>query len=403
MADILTFNNSWLRVGSGLLNNELPPVAAKTMRFRFSNTSFDPRTDTVPYSSDYDFTWTKVADGIYDFTYDHAEWLYTTSGSQWSIIGAVRSPSNIKTKPLDTAATVGTLEVIDSNLSGVTKMGNFGNNLQHTIVSAKLRNVGNLTTAAKLFQNTPNLVTVDIDELSSASSLSTMFQSCTSLTSANISAPVATSSTTMFLSCTSLTSATVSAPSVTNSKDMFKSCTSLTSATVDLTSATTTEGLFYGCSSLVSTSLQLSSALTNIKSMFNGCTALTSAPAGLNATTTANVINMNNAFTGCTSLTTAPSLDYSSAVDVFEMFKNTAITAVPTMNTVDGVLTDVRSAFLNCKAVEQGALAMYNVWSSYTTVPNIASYPPFKNCGADTVTGAAELALIPTSWGGGAA
>jgi hypothetical protein len=49
--------------------------------------------------------------------------------------------------------------------------------------------------------------------------------------------------------------------------------------------------------------------------------------------------------------------------------------------------------------VESGALALYQQAGSQATPPSSYSNC-FAGCGRDTVTGAAELAQIPTDWGG---
>jgi len=55
--------------------------------------------------------------------------------------------------------------------------------------------------------------------------------------------------------------------------------------------------------------------------------------------------------------------------------------------------------FRNCYAVESGALALYRQASTQANPPTYHTNT-FKDCGKDTVTGAAELASIPASWGG---
>jgi len=55
--------------------------------------------------------------------------------------------------------------------------------------------------------------------------------------------------------------------------------------------------------------------------------------------------------------------------------------------------------FMNCYKVESGALALYQQARSQANPPSTHNHA-FANCGRDTVTGAAELAQIPVSWGG---
>jgi len=89
---------------------------------------------------------------------------------------------------------------------------------------------------------------------------------------------------------------------------------------------------------------------------------------------TTDITNMNFMFAECTSLTNIPLFDTSK---------------VTTMNNM----------FLNCTNVQSGALALYQQASTQTNPPS-DHYNTFSNCGSNTVTGAAELAQIPSSWGG---
>ena len=117
------------------------------------------------------------------------------------------------------------------------------------------------------------------------------------------------------------TGATVSFPDLTNIatsgiKSCFQSCTSLTS--VDLSALTTVgnngmEYCFFSCTSLTSVDL---SALTTVgiyglNYCFNGCTSLTSVD--LSALTTVGIYGLSNCFNGCTSLT---SISFPSLTDV---------------------------------------------------------------------------------------
>lgn len=62
-------------------------------------------------------------------------------------------------------------------------------------------------------------------------------------------------------------------------------------------------------------------------------------------------------------------------------------------------VTNMSSMFSNCYNVQSGALALYQQVSTQATVPT-HNENTFYQCGASTTTGAAELAQIPSSWGG---
>ena len=109
---------------------------------------------------------------------------------------------------------------------------------------------------------------------------------------------------------------------------------------------------------------------TNIGSMFQHYTALTN----VGLFDSSGITVMTAVFMGCTSLTTIPLFNTSN-------------------------VTDMSAMFSGCTNVESGALALYQQASTQTTPPSTHT-DTFKNCGSNTVTGAAELAQIPTSWGG---
>lgn len=89
---------------------------------------------------------------------------------------------------------------------------------------------------------------------------------------------------------------------------------------------------------------------------------------------TSDVTNMRSMFNNCSSLTAVPLLDTSN-------------------------VTNMRQMFQSCFKVESGALALYQQASSQANPPSEHSNT-FIYCGRDTQTGAAELAQIPSSWGG---
>ena len=114
-----------------------------------------------------------------------------------------------------------------------------------------------------------------------------------------------------------------------------------------------------------------------------------------------------------------PSYNTSSATKMDAMFAYTAIEEMPDINTsnvtnidymclganklkrikqfdVSKVTTCVR-AFEGCRNVESGILDMYNALAALGN--QITDHTgTFTGCGADTITGAAELAQIPSDW-----
>lgn len=113
---------------------------------------------------------------------------------------------------------------------------------------------------------------------------------------------------------------------------------------------------------------------------------------------TTNVTDMFSMFHGCSSLTSVALFDTSNVTDMNGMLKICeTLTSVPLFNTSN--VTDMSYMFEACYNVESGALALYQQASSQTNPPADHS-DTFRWCGALTTTGSAELAQIPSSWGG---
>ena len=112
---------------------------------------------------------------------------------------------------------------------------------------------------------------------------------------------------------------------------------------------------------------------------------------------TTGVTSMLNMFFNCTLLTSVPLFDTSSCTRTRYMFYGcSSLTSVPLFNTSS--CSDMSFMLSGCVNVRSGALALYQQASTQTTPPS--HYETFTNCGSNTFTGAAELAQIPTDWGG---
>ena len=110
---------------------------------------------------------------------------------------------------------------------------------------------------------------------------------------------------------------------------------------------------------------------------------------------TTNVTNMSGMFYSCTSLTTVPLFDTSNVIRMATMFYDCrSLTSIPLFDTSSATI--MSSMFYGCLNVQYGALALYQQASSQATVPTHTT--TFTNCGNNTVTGAAELAQIPSDW-----
>lgn len=164
----------------------------------------------------------------------------------------------------------------------------------------------------------------------------------------------------------------------------------------DTSAITDMHYMFYNCQSLISICLFDTSAVTSMYYTFAGCTSLKSVP----LFDTSSVTNMGCTFYKCMSLESVPLFDTSAATGMGMLFKDCiSLKTIPLFDT--SAATSIYEAFMNCTKVESGALALYQQASTQATPPTHTR--AFKNCGNDTTTGAAELAQIPTSWGGTAA
>ena len=183
--------------------------------------------------------------------------------------------------------------------------------------------------------------------------------------------------------------------SVTSMNGMLNNCTSLTSVPLfDTSSVTGMNNMLNNCTSLTSVPLFNTSSVTHMKLMFYNCTSLTAVP----LFDTGSATNMSYMFYSCTALTTGPLFDTSSVTDMNTMFRGSrAQTSVPLFDTSS--VTHMEYMLFNCRNVASGSYALYQQASSQSTPPSY-HIDCFANCGVDTTTGAAELAQIPTDWGG---
>lgn len=103
-------------------------------------------------------------------------------------------------------------------------------------------------------------------------------------------------------------------------------------------------------------------------------------------------------FDGCTNLENVGTIYAPNVRQVHYMFRGcTSLKSMPSMN-CDNV-TNTMDMFSGCRNVESGILDFYNYLSTKDVA--VTTYSgTFNNCGIDTVTGAAELDQIPSSWGG---
>lgn len=180
---------------------------------------------------------------------------------------------------------------------------------------------------------------------------------------------------------------------ITNMSGMFSGCSGLTDVPLFNTgTCQNMSAMLYGCSSLASVPLFDTSECRNMSYMFYGCSSLTAVP----LFSTGACTNMHYMLGNCSSLESVPLFDTSACQDMFGALGGcTSLTTIPLLDT--SACIDMRYMCDGCPNVEGGALDLYQQASSQATPPASHSYA-FRNCGIDTTTGAAELALIPSDW-----
>lgn len=187
------------------------------------------------------------------------------------------------------------------------------------------------------------------------------------------------------------------APSVTDLHRAFNRCSSLKSVkNMRFQNLTQTIWMFAWCSSLKYVETFDTSKVTNMTGMFSDC-GLVNAP----MLDTSSCTDMSYMFSEISSyanptLETLPLYNTSNVTNFNAMCQDCKkLKSIPLFDTSKA--TDVDYMFNECRSVESGALALYNQMANQTNPPT-DHLTTFKNCGIDTVTGAAELEQIPSDW-----
>jgi hypothetical protein len=186
----------------------------------------------------------------------------------------------------------------------------------------------------------------------------------------------------------------ISLASCTNAESLFANCRFTSISPLDISHCTNTKRMFYSCILLEQVSLTSACLTETTEQMFYACRVLKSVPL-FDTSRSTTVYQM---FVQCWALEAIPLFDTSNATtgNGFAMGAH-VITQIPLINT--SKMTDVAYMFDGCYMVESGALALYNQMSTQASPPSRHD-SAFRNCGRDTASGSAEVAQIPTSWGG---
>ncbi len=121
-----------------VLGSGLPPIAQKTLRFKFHD-SFNPVTDltSVPLGS-----WTQVASNVFDYTYTGTDWTYN-SGNDGLFNSMTQTGVNypMGQHPFD---------ILDGDLTGVTNVSKLFNSAKQ-VKRCTIRNTGSITNFSSMF------------------------------------------------------------------------------------------------------------------------------------------------------------------------------------------------------------------------------------------------------------
>ncbi len=192
--------------------------------------------------------------------------------------------------------------------------------------------------------------------------------------------------------------------SVENFVNFAALCSNLTSVPpyIDISGVTLRtglQGMFWYSGIIHAPYLNLPPTVTELDSTFSGCRNLETVP----ELDTRHIVKFSNTFSYCAKLNVGfglqNSFNLASAEQFTTVFKEcTGLTTLPTFYNYNN-LTDVGHAFEQCYYVGSRILDTYNAFSSVIT-GNTGHVSTFWDCGLYSSTGSAELAQIPTSWGG---
>ena len=180
---------------------------------------------------------------------------------------------------------------------------------------------------------------------------------------------------------------------VTKMSSTFWGCDEITYLPLfDTSSVTSMSRMMLGCYHLKNVPSFDTSNVTDMQYMFSTCTSLVEPP----MMNTSKVTDMSYMFDRCTQLKRVPLYDTSSVTNFRQMFDEAhSLEWIPQFDLSSCI--SLARTFRRCWYVKGGILDMYN----RAVAAGIQYHSEtFRDCGIDTVTGSAELAQIPTSWGG---
>ena len=371
----------------------LPPY---TMRFKFDSLLYDP----TSVSGSTPGTWTQVSSdpNIWDFTYVNAVWG-NTSYSDNSVFSNQKLYWSYGYDGSGIVHTGGVpwIHVLGANTSGVTNMSKLFGQTQGSMrafADICLFDTSAVTDASYFMDGATGITAIPTYDLSKATTIRSAFNSTNAVTTAVVfDLSDCTNARSAFSGCGASSISLSNTDSITTFEETFFGCSNIKSIIIDASAATTLNASFASCTSLESVVVSNTSHCTNMNYMFSNCTSL----ASVNLFDTSIVTKMQQMFYR-TAMVSIPLYNTSSVQNFYGFAMNChSLQQVPLLNTSSA--TNVYSMFESCESVESGALALYNQMAGQTTPPS-SHTRCFYNCGSNTVSGSAELAQIPTSWGG---
>ena len=248
-------------------------------------------------------------------------------------------------------------------------------------------NTSNVTSMEAMFTYCVSLTYFDANNwnTSNVTTMTNMFSSCISLISLDVggwNTSNVTTMTSMFSSCYSLTSLDVSGwntGKVTSMSSMFSNCYSLTSLDVsnwDMSKVSSIGSIFYQCASL--TSLDVSNwvfgTLYSSNAAFQNCYSLISID--VSNWDMSKVTNMSNMFVSCYSLTSLDVSDWdvSKVTNMSGIFQNCySLTSLDVSGWNTGSATNMSSMFTSCSSLTSLDVSGF-ITDNVTSMGNMFSY-----------------------------
>lgn len=244
------------------------------------------------------------------------------------------------------------------------------------------------TTMRSMFSSCQSLTSLDLSEMdtSRSTSFASMFKNCAQLTNLDVTGfdtGAAMDMSEMFRLCGGLSNldlARFNTANVTTMRDMFANCTRLKELDLrsfDTSRVTTMHEMFSSCTSL--RSIDLSSfdtrSLTSTYRMFSNCQSLQALD--VTGFETGSVTDMGDMFYNCLNLTSldVSNFDTSNVTNMYEMFNNLRKVTELDLSSFDtGKATIMSNMFASC-----GKLAKINV-SSFDTARVTSMSSMFAGC-----------------------